>query len=297
MYFFISFLLLFVLFGILFFHRRKRKICKKICAMTEQEKCEKLTELITPLGYCYDYCQDVFSSTQDAWQRDFGYMEAYNYFAPKFNMVFDYEPIYFDYNDRTWLIEFWKGQYGINTGAEVGVYYSDSYVPPALRDITLFHCVKDKDMLPITLHLFQNDHTIAKLEEKHWWLTIFDVGNYSSPKDLSAHIGLTFPNKEMMNAFLTALYEKGYEKEKLCICGTKVLLLYDVCSTCSDSFYRRLLCSFAQWKNRLFCKLYLWVTKPFLTSLDRCLCLYYYLPFAFRHMLTIKQYKNKRKKH
>ena len=297
MYFFLSFLLLFVLCGMLFFHKRKKKICKKICDMPEHEKCEKLTDLITPFGYSYDYCQDVFSSTLDAWQRDFGYMESYNHFAPRFNMVFDYEPVYFDYKDRTWLIEFWKGQYGINTGVEIGIYYSESHVPPSLRELTLFQCVKDEDMLPITLHLFKNNKSIAKLEKKHWWLTIFAVGTYSSPKDLSAHIGLTFPNTEMMNAFLTALYEKGHEKEKLYIYGTKVFLLYDVCSTCSNHFYHRLLCSFAQWKNRLFCKLYLCITKPFFTSLDRSLYLYYYLPFAFRRMLTIKQYKSKRKKH
>lgn len=296
MYFFISFLLLFVLCGVLFFHRRKRKICKKICTMTEKEKCEKLTEVISPFGYCYEPCRDIFSSTLDAWQRKFGYTEAYNYFTPKFNMVFDYEPVYFDYKDRTWLIEFWKGQYGINTGAEVGLYYSNSYVTPALQDITHFESVKDKDMLPMTLHLFKNNKTLAKLTKNHWWLTIFDVGNYSEPKDLSAHIGIQFPNTEMMNSFLTALLKKGYEKEKLLVKGTKVLLLFDTCSTSSDSRYRRFLCKYAQWKNRHFCRLYTWVTKPFTTSLDRCLFLYYYLPFIFRRTLNIKHYTTKKEK-
>lgn len=296
MYFFVGFLLLFVLCGILFFHRRKKKICKKLCNMNAKEKCEKLTELITPFGYCYDLKQDVFSTTIDAWQRDFGYMEAYNHYAPHFNMVFDNEPVYFDYNDRTWMIEFWKGQYGINTGGEVGIYYSDGFVPPALRDITLFKCVKDKDMLPMTIHLFQDDCSIAMMQKKHWWLTVFDMGNYCEPRELSMNIGITFPNEEMMNAFVKALLEKGYRQNDLCICGLKVLFLYNSCSTCTLGCFRKLLYRFAQWKNLIFCKLYLWVTKPFCTSLDRLLCLYYYVPFAFRHMLTMKHYKKCRKK-
>ena len=296
MYFLFGSLLLLVLCGILFSHHRKKRICQKICHMSAEEKCEKLTELITPFGYCYDFKQDVFSTTLDAWQRDFGYTESYNHYAPHFNMVFDYEPIYFYYNERTWLIEFWKGQYGINTGCEVGIYYSDSFVPPALRNITLFHCVKDKDMLPITIHLFKDECSVAMMRKKHWWLTVFDVGKYCEPFELCMNIGITFPKEEMMNAFVAALLEKGYNKNDLCICGLKVFFLYDSCSSCSLPFFRHLLCRFAQWKNRIFCKLYLWVTRPFCTSLDRILCLYYYLPFVCRRLLTIKRYK-KDKKH
>ncbi len=297
MYYLIGLLLLFVLCNILFFHCRKRKIQKKICNMNTAEKCKKISELVEPFGYCYDVKQDIFSTTLDAWQRNFGYTESYNHYAPHFNMVFDYEPIYFDYQDKTWLIELWKGQYGINTGAEVGIYYSDSFVPPALRDITLFRCVKDKDMLPMTLHLFHKDCSIAMVRRPHWWLTIFSVGMYTEPKELSMNVSITFPNQEMMDAFLQALGEKGYRKCDICICGLTVVFVYDSCSTCIDPPFRRFLCRFAQWKNRIFCKLFLWVTKPFCTSLDRVLYLYYFLPFAFRRLLTIKRYKKCRKRH
>ncbi|MBQ2801787.1 MAG: DUF4474 domain-containing protein [Lachnospiraceae bacterium] len=297
MYYFFVFLLLFVLCNMLFFHCRKRKIRKKICDMNTAEKCEKLTGIIEPLGYCYDVKQDVFSTALDAWQRNFGYTESYNYYAPHFNMVFDYEPIYFDYQDKTWLIELWKGQYGINTGAEVGIYYSDSYVPPALREHTLFHCVKDRDMLPMTLHLFQEDDSIAMLRKRHWWLTIFSMGVYNEPADLSANVSITFPTESMMNAFIEALNKKGYHKNDICVCGLTVIFIYRSCSTCKAPLFRRFLCKYAQWKNRIFCKLFLWVTKPFSSSLDRALCLYYYLPFAFRRLLTIKRYKTGRKRY
>lgn len=297
MYYLIALLLLLVLCNILFFHYRKRRIRKKICNMSTTEKCEKLSELVKPFGYCYDAKQDIFSTTLDAWQRNYGYTESYNHYAPHFNMIFDYEPIYFDYQDRTWLIELWKGQYGINTGAEVGVYYSDSFVPPALRKLTLFHCVKDKDMLPITLHLFQKDCSIAMVRRPHWWLTIFAVGMYTEPKDLSMNVSITFPNQEMMEVFIDALAQKGYSKCDICICGLTVIFVYDSCSTCVMPPFRRFLCRFAQWKNRIFCKLFLWVTKPFCSSLDRVLYLYFFLPFAFRRMFTIRRYKKRRKHH
>lgn len=291
MYFFFLFLLLLVLCGSLFFYRRKKKACQRICNMNPCEKCKKIDELITPFGYCYNYKQDIFSTTIDAWQRDFGYTEVYNRYAPRFNMVFDSEPIYFDYQERTWLIQFWKGQYGINTGGEVGIYYSDSIVPPALRNLTLFHSVPNSEMLPISIHLIKGDCTIGIMRKKHWWLTIFSLGEYSEPSELSLNVSISFPNKEMLNAFVTALLEKGYRQEALSICGTKVHFIYDTCSICSLPFFRRLLCRFSQWKNRNFCKLYLWATKPFSSSLDQVLCLYYCLPFAFRRLFHIKRYK------
>ena len=291
MYFFFLFLLLLVLCGSLFFYRRKKKACQRICNMNPCEKCKKIEELITPFGYCYNYKQDIFSTTIDAWQRDFGYTEAYNRYAPRFNMIFDREPIYFDYQERTWLIQFWKGQYGINTGGEVGIYYSDSIVPPALRNLTLFHSVQNSEMLPISIHLIKGDCTIGIMRKKHWWLTVFSLGEYSEPSELSLNVSISFPNKEMLNAFVTALLEKGYQREALSICGTKVHFIYDTCSTCSLPIFSRLLCRFSQWKNRNFCRLYLWATKPFSSSLDQVLCLYYCLPFAFRRLFHIKRYK------
>mgnify|MGYP000621142798 CR=1 FL=1 len=52
---------------------------------------------------------------------------------------------YFDYQGKTWLLEFWKGQYGINTGAEIGIYRADTLLSPAQRPYTLFHTVPDEN--------------------------------------------------------------------------------------------------------------------------------------------------------
>lgn len=291
MYLFFLFLLIFALLGILFFDRRKKIICNKICLMKTREKIDKLNELINPFGYYYNCNQDIFSTTINAWQRDFGYTEFYNKNAHRLSIIFDSQPIYFNYNEKTWLIEFWKGQYGINTGCEVGIYYNDSLVPESLRNYALFKSVSNEDMLPITISFSTKDYTIARLRQKHWWLTIFDLGKYTEPSELSMNIGITFPSREMMNSFINGLLDEGYKKEDIFIRGTKVYFLFDKCTTCSLNLFYRLRLKYIQPKNRILCKLFLKVTKPFNTSLDRALCVYYLIPLFFRRIFVSKRYK------
>ncbi len=122
----------------------------------------------------------IFFSTLDAWQREFGYTRSYDCIAPYLNMVFDSELIYFDYDNRTWLVELWKGQYGINTGAEIGFYCADGLISPEKRSKTLFHPVSDEELPCMTMKLERNENQaereIAKLGMPHWWLTMFRMG-------------------------------------------------------------------------------------------------------------------------
>ena len=69
--------------------------------------------------------QDIIFSRMNAWQRDFGYAYVYDFVAPAtINAIIDCEPFFFRYNNKDWMIELWKGQYGFETGAEIGVYVS-----------------------------------------------------------------------------------------------------------------------------------------------------------------------------
>ena len=103
-------LLMLALLGMLFGHFRRKKLICKIRCMDKDRKCSLLEELAEPFGYVYHCCCGFFSSTVDAWQKAAGYTWFYDYMAPRFQMVFDALPVYFDYRGRTWLIEFWKGQ-------------------------------------------------------------------------------------------------------------------------------------------------------------------------------------------
>ena len=151
MYYFIGCLLVIAVIFFIFFHHRKKVICKKLDCMSMEEKCEILCPLIEPFGYCYHPSQDIFSTTVDAPQRMFGYTALFARYASQFNMAIDCMPVYFDYEECTWMIEFWKGQYGISTGAEIGLYCADRVLSPWEYDKTLFHGISDKELMPVTM--------------------------------------------------------------------------------------------------------------------------------------------------
>lgn len=273
---------------------RRKKIIKKICSMCPDEKCRLLNDLIRPFGYLYVSPQDLFSSRIDAWQRDFGYCALFDKAASHLSMIFDHLPVYFNYMGRTWLIEFWKGQYGINTGCEIGVYYADRILSEAELNRTLFQCVDDKDMLKLSLKLHKKNDDIAHLCGKHWWLTAFKMGCFSNPSELSMGIRISLHSCEMARAFADGLARTGYDCRNIYLCRNTVAFTFSD-SPCTEGFRKKFRIRLVQCINRFWCRIYLFITRPFCTSIDRILYLYYFLPFAFRRMLRIKRYKRKKK--
>jgi hypothetical protein len=73
-------------------------------------------------GFDYDPSQGIIYSKMYPLQRNFGYAYGYDAAALLMSAVIDCEPIFFDYDGKTWMIELWKGQYGLETGCEIGVY-------------------------------------------------------------------------------------------------------------------------------------------------------------------------------
>lgn len=294
MYFFIGFLLLIVLCLGLCIWRRHRAV-KKVRCMSCREKRELLDAILEPFGYYYVCSQDLISTRNDAWQRQAGYTALFDKAALHLHMVFDALPVYFDYCDRTWLIELWKGQYGINTGAEVGVYHADCLLDPGEYSVAHFQAVSDSERLPITFQLFCGEQLLADMSRTAWWLTAFLVGMFTEPDQLSMEVTIGFPNQEMQHQFLTALDRIGRENSSLrfsCCChGPQVHIRYScgcpespICPS-QISCFRRMRIRWAQLCNRLFCRLYCHITRPFDCTLDRIVYLYELLPFILRRML------------
>lgn len=102
MYFLLLALLLSALLGCIFLQCQRKKIICKINSMDCCAKCSFLNELVYPFGYDFHCDCGFFSSTVDAPQRQAGYSWLYDYMAPRFQMVFDSLPVYFDYRGRTW---------------------------------------------------------------------------------------------------------------------------------------------------------------------------------------------------
>ena len=161
-------------------------------------------------GFSFNSEKSIFYSTRNAWQKKFGYCHFYDVAAPIFQMIIDTEPVRFSYNNKNYLLTFWKGQYGIVTGAEIGIYTNtNSFVFK-----NSLYMPNDEDMLDMGFTLYRNGKEVTNVNAKHWWLAIFKIGLFSNPKDLTMDIKLKFKNEEMLNAFLEAFKKIGYKENE-----------------------------------------------------------------------------------
>lgn len=289
---------MYLIFGILFavcvicyliqFFRR-RYIIQKIRCMDYCQKIERINQVTYPFGFYYLPSEDIMTTHLNAWQREFGYCTVFDCTASRFQMVFDCEPVYFNYNDCTWRIEFWKGQYGLNTGGEIGIYRTDSIITADKYDTALFHSVSDNELLSVCMELNYKGTSKFSLCRQHWWPTGFDVGSYSQPEDLTMNVSITFPCPDMLHCFVDSLMRLGYHENELSICPNMVSFCFSRPHTWQPRCNHPIRVRTAQRENRFLCRLYHFITRPFTCTLDKLLYLYYYLPVGFRLILRFKR--------
>lgn len=184
-----------------------------------------LAQLVYAGGFLYDPSQDIIYSRMDALQRNMGYGYLYDVSALPMEMVIDCEPIFFTALGKMWMVELWKGQYGLETGCEVGVY-NRPIPPPACYPILdtvvgtrpydpahgyFYQCVDDADRMTISYTLYRKGQPLfTRGPELHWWLTGFKWGVYSTPDQLTMDITFSLPPGEVHTAFAAALTGMGY---------------------------------------------------------------------------------------
>lgn len=279
-------IVLICLLALIHFRRKRKSLCRLAC-MSTCEKYELLNSLVEPFGYLYVPEWDVFSSRIEAWQKQFGYGSVYDRAASYFNLVFETIPVYCDYEGKTWLIQIWKGQYGICSGCEVGIYNADRMVAKKERKVTIFHAADQQEMLDLSTELWREGRRVASLRKRHWWLTTFDVGVFSKLSQLSLDVSIQFPNVEMKDAFCEGLLEQGVDCHDIFTYFTTVYFHVPDCVP-RPSLWRRIQGALAQCMNRMNCKLFNFVTRYCYNSCDRILYLYFYLPFVCRHLLRLR---------
>ncbi len=186
-----------------------------------------LAQAVETAGFIYDPDQEILFSRMDAVQRNFGYAYGYDAAALPMGMAIDCEPIFFDYGGKHWMIELWKGQYGLETGCEVGIYRRVQSADPGIllnfldetvgqrpddpQHSRFYQCADDSEMLEISLTLYRSGKKVlSRGPERHWWLTGFKWGVYSDADDLTVDIAITFTDPAMKEAFLGGLKAAGY---------------------------------------------------------------------------------------
>lgn len=233
-------------------------------------KQEALNRDIRDAGFAYDRKGDVFYSLMDCWQREMGYCRLYDVGSSLFNMVMHCEPVCFTYAGKRWMIELWKGQYGITTGAEVGIYNTDQEDIRTERFTGPFYsCARDSERLPMSFVLRKNGRVLMKRKGLHWWLTGFRLGEFSAPDSLSMDVRIRFPNREMRDAFLNALQELGYEKREYAVRGSTVLIHYTVPHSKQPLSHGSLQEAAVQKVNQSNCGLYRQATGKYRNTLDK----------------------------
>ncbi|SHH83925.1 protein of unknown function [Sporobacter termitidis DSM 10068] len=196
--------------------------------LSSASQIDVLNDILADTGYAYDWRQNVFYSKLNTWQRKFGYCSLYDETSAPLGIVIDCEPIYFDYGGKKWLLELWKGQYGMAVGAEIGIYNTTGPALdiPGVFNGTFYDCAGDEDMLSMTYTLFREGKALFRRAARHWWLTGFMLGEYAAPPVLSMEASITFRDRDMRNAFLVGLTQAGYGAGEYRYSGNTVLVLY-----------------------------------------------------------------------
>ncbi len=235
------------------------------------ERIEELNQELKPFGFAYEPYQDIFYSLMYPWQRELGYCRLYDEASAALSMIIDCEPITFEYNGRKWLIEFWKGQYGMNTGGEVGIYYTDTsnLNIPGIFTGTFYRCVRDEDCINMSFAFRKKGNLLFTRSGYHWWLTGFKLGEFSKPSDLSMDIMLDLYDRRMAYSFVNALVNAGYKEDEYSVQGKRVMVHYSKPHT-SQPITRTAFTDFImQRNNEAFCNAYNSLTADYSDTLDK----------------------------
>ena len=218
-----------ILFLLILFAYLSRRIVRKLRLKPAVTDEEKFMKLIDQAGYAYDAAQGIFYSKMNAWQRNYGYCRLYDEAAAPSGMIIDSEPVRFEYGGKRWLIQFWKGQYYLNTGCEIGIYYTeepDLAVPNFFRG-AFYKCVGPADRIDMAFSLYKDGKELFHRNERHWWLTGFKTGEFSEPWELMMRVRLTFQDTGMCRRFVRALHRIGYHEHEINTKGRTAIFIFN----------------------------------------------------------------------
>ncbi|UWG95342.1 DUF4474 domain-containing protein [Dehalobacter sp. DCM] len=251
-----------------------------------------LDQVIKNAGYAYDPQQDIFYSTVNPWQRRAGYCRLYDEASAPMGMIIDCESINFDYNDQKWMVGFWKGQYDLVTGGEIGLYKGAfHYTLPGLFRGMFYKSVSDDEMIPMSFVLKKNGRILLTREDTHWWLTGFKLGEFSQPWELSMTICLTFPEEAMTAAFIGGLKKAGYSKTEYQVSGSSILINFTSPHTKQPTTRTPSTDSLIQAKNKALCEKYLEITGPYNNILDKMKAIENQAPDLYKNVIKIAKSK------
>ena len=144
----------------------------------------------------------VYHARVDCWQQYFGYNELYDWV---FDVATDMKPqrFFFDYNDVTYVLWCWKGDYiNLGAGAELGIYTGSGW-----------HKQVDTSLaMPMSMTLSHNgsESITYAPQTPQWWITSFNSNWLNVQADeLTATFTITFTDPNMYRAFYATYGQAG----------------------------------------------------------------------------------------
>ncbi len=168
---------------------------------------EQMNDILRLFGYKYDKEQDIYYTDVEAWQRNFGFTDIYDNAAVYTSMWYQTLKIDFNYGGLLWRLQWWKGQYGVLEGAELGVYTKK----PENVDSAFYRCAEDENLLEMYFEYYQTtaDYNEGKplftrYEQEHWWITGFKFGTCDPTRNVVKAV-LIARDKEMADGIEAGL--------------------------------------------------------------------------------------------
>lgn len=174
------------------------------------------------LSYQYSYVDDYYyTNDKDAWQYNFGFGKIYDFVSPYILLEYDYIRVFFTYENKDWMLQMWKGQYGlVFYGGEVGIYTKE-HSDKGIDEWTFFNCPAEEDWINMEMTLWHEDingnwnREFTREYDKYWWCTGFKNGHLrqEEPADELRLTGrMTFKDAEMTKLVADGLAECGLAK-------------------------------------------------------------------------------------
>ena len=172
------------------------------------------------LSYQYSYVDDYYyTNDKEAWQYDFGFGKIYDFAAPYLLLEYDYIRVFFTYENKDWMLQMWKGQYGLLFyGGEIGIY-NRPHSDEGMNEWTFFNCPAEEDWLMMEMSLYHQNiqgeyvREFTREYDKYWWCTGFKNGHLrvQEPADeLRLEGRITFKDEEMTQIVVDGLKECGF---------------------------------------------------------------------------------------
>lgn len=194
----------------------KQVISALIAYFTSDDDSDRTLNESGVIGYLYDPAEKCFYTASDPWQRTVGYNQIFDVVSPTVLIDFDTVRFKFDYDDKNWVIQVWKGQYGlVFYGAEIGIYNK-----PASRVVQHYDAVSDDERLQMSMDFYEyKKGLIGRAQWKkqfsrpydyYWWCTGFIPGNRMDEfEKLRVDARITAVDYDMLSALVTAIENEG----------------------------------------------------------------------------------------